>query len=156
MPRRKPKSQVEWAAVAGRWQFEGDSAAYLGPDPRSPFPHGIAISSLPLRNGSVQVHVDFPDNPAAHEGRIVFGYSPTTRNYYLSGVGGYGYAYVIDEFLAARGWHALGAVGLRENLPQGQTNTITLKLRGQTATLTVDDVKVVQVGLPRPLDCTVP
>ncbi len=99
MPAKGSKIPIEWAAIAGRWDFEGSMATYLGPDPRSPFPHGIALSSLHLRNGAVNTHVEYPEDPAAHEGRIIFGYSPTTRSYYLAGMGGYGYTYVIDEFL---------------------------------------------------------
>lgn len=152
MSAKRTKIPVEWAAIAGRWEFEGSIATYLGPDPRSPFPHGIALSSLHLRNGAVNAHVEYPENPAAHEGRIIFGYSPTTRSYYLAGMGGYGYTYVIDEFLSSRGWHALGATGLKENIRPNHPYNIDLRIRGQTSILTVDRVKVVQVDLPRPLE----
>lgn len=141
-----------WAAIDGKWKFEDDSVVYLGPeDPNSPIPHGIALSKARVRSGSIETRVHFFEKPQGSAGRIIFGYNPETREYFSAGLGGYGFAYVLDEFLPARGWKPLGAAGNIENFAPDSEFQIETRIYGQKVGLTVDGIKVVEHNLPRPL-----
>lgn len=140
-----------WAAIAGKWNFTDDSAVYLGPDdPNSSYPYGLALSDGHVLNGSIETRVKF-EKPQGSAGRIVFGYNSETRNYFSAGLGGYDSAYVLDEFLQARGWTALGVAGNIKNVAPGSEFQIKTRINGQKVSLTVDGIRVIEHNLPRPL-----
>jgi len=59
--------------------------------------------------------VRFFENAKESEGRIIFGYNAKTTEYFLTGIGGYRFAFVLDQFIPARGWFPFAAVGSSEN-----------------------------------------
>ena len=138
-----------WAPVAGRWQPELSTAAYLGPDASVPgqAPYGILLSGLRVRGGEFGVRVTFRQVQSV--GRIVVGYSPTTAHF-SAGIGGYGRAYVLDEFRPDRGWVAVTHAGAQENLAVDTPYALRVELTGQSIRLNVDDVRVVETNLPHP------
>ncbi len=139
-----------WAALAGKWKFDGSTATYLGPeDPNSHIPHGLALSPFRLRSGSIGTRVFFDDTVSV--GRIVFGYNSPTGAYFSAGLGGYHFAYILDEYLPARGWKAVRGQGSELNLDTQAPYDLEVQLRGQTVRLTVNTVKVLEQTLPYPL-----
>src|SRR2546429_3397167 len=86
-----------WQPISGRWDFGADGAAtYQGDPTREQNPHGIALSDRDLRNGRVRTTIAFPETPSV--GRVVLGFNAQTRNYLSVGIGGYGIAYLVDEY----------------------------------------------------------
>lgn len=148
----EPIEPARWAAVEGRWEFTNDSARYVGPvDPNSPIPHGVALSNIALRRGTIETQVRFFDLLQNCAGAVVFGYNAATREYLSAGLGGHGLAYVLDEFLPVRGWTALGAAGTKENLLPNTLYTIEAAIQGQRVILKSDGIRVVEHNLRRPL-----
>ncbi|MBI5304593.1 MAG: hypothetical protein HY868_20835 [Chloroflexi bacterium] len=145
------KKLKNWVAIAGRWEFKDDSAKYLGPDPEAPIRHGIALSDARVRRGSIMTQVRFLENAKESEGRIIFGYNAKTTEYFLTGIGGYRFAFVLDQFIPARGWFPFAAVGSSENFTPNANFQIEAKLFGQRASLIVDGIKVIERNLPTPL-----
>ena len=144
---------TKWAAVAGKWKFKEDSVVYLGPeDPNSTILYGVALGNARARSGSTETRVHFFEKPQASAGRIIFGYNPQTREYFSVGLGGYNFAYVLDEFSPTRGWKALAAAGSIENFTPNSEFQIETRIYGQRVSLLVDSIKVVEHNLPRPLD----
>jgi hypothetical protein len=145
----KKQTLWKWAPMAGKWSFERRSAKYLGPEEqRDPF--GLALAPDHLRQGSLQVAVRL-DNPTGGSGRLVFGYDSSSGNYFSVGIGGYGRAYVVDEFDRGRGWGGLALQGSTANIRAKSDISLRVALRGQRVRLTVDRVKVIEQNLPHPL-----
>ena len=140
-----------WAIVAGKWEFTDDSVMYHGPDdPNSSIPYGIALSKGRVRRGSIQTKVHFFENPKDSAGRIIFGFNPETGGYFSAGLGGYGYAYLLDEYVPASGWKALRTAGNIENFAPDSWFQIEAKIYGQKVHLTEDNIRVMECNLPRP------
>jgi hypothetical protein len=144
----KRTNLITWAPLAGKWKFAGSTATYTGPeDPTSP--HGVALSSLRLRSGSISAKISF-DEAKESAGRIVFGYNSATGAYFSVGLGGYTRAYVLDEYVPARGWKGLRVLGSNQNLDPHLPYDLEVDLRGQSVRLTVNTVKVLEEHLPYP------
>lgn len=143
------KTPLRWAPIAGKWSFQNGTANYLGPeDQRDPF--GLALSADRLRQGTLEVAVRLK-HPTEGSARLVFGYDSSNGNYFSIGIGGYGRAYVLDEFVRGRGWGGLALQGSTGNIQEAKDMTLRLDLRGQRVRLTVDDVTVIEQNLPHPL-----
>lgn len=140
-----------WAAIVGQWKFEAESVVYLGPDRKSPYPYGIALSKAHLRSGSIETEVRFFERAQDSVGRIIFGYNAETKEYFSSGIGGYDFAYVLDEFVVGRGWKPLDAAGSKENFAPDSEFQVETRIHGQKVSLTVDGIKVLEANLPRTL-----
>lgn len=139
----------KWAPLAGKWSFDRRSAKYLGPEEqRDPF--GLALAPDRLRQGVLRVAVRL-DNPAGGSGRLVLGYDSSSGNYFSVGIGGYGRAYVVDEFVTGRGWGGLALQGSVGNIRAKGDIKLRIDLRGQRVRLTVDGVTVIEQNLPHPL-----
>jgi hypothetical protein len=91
------------------------------------------------------------EKPTESDGRLVFGYDPSSSSYYSVGIGGYNRAYVLDEFVQERGWGALALGGSANNIPANDDIRIRVELRGQRLRLTADGVRVLEKSLPHPL-----
>jgi len=84
---------TRWAAIAGRWRFDGSAANYLGPaSAEDPLPRGLAVTNHNLTDGSVQVRIKFkpPDVSAG----VVLGFHSEKSHYVIAQLGGYMRAYV--------------------------------------------------------------
>ena len=138
------------APLAGRWQFRQKSAIYEGPQENAWAPFGLAISSQRLRNGRIRATVAFPKQHSV--GRIVFGRNAKTNAYFSAGIGGYGYAYLLDEFTLGRGWRALRTEGGEQNISAATLYDIEVQLRGQRVRLLVNSIAVLEGNLPSPLN----
>src|SRR5437773_9929342 len=138
------------ASLAGRWQLQPGSAIYEGPQENAWAPFGLAISSQRLRSGRIRATVVFPKQHSV--GRIVFGRDAKTNAYFSAGIGGYGYAYLLDEFTPGRGWRALRTEGGEQNISTATLYDIEVQLRGQRVRLLVTSVAVLEGNLPSPLN----
>jgi len=147
------ESQIveNWEPIEGKWKLQDDLVRYLGPDSKSGFPGGIVLSDALFRSGSIATEVRFFEKPRQSGGRIIFGYNAVTKEYYSIGVGGYGYAYVLDLFLPDKGWGAVRVEGTDKNFLPNSEFQIEARIQGQRASLKVKGVTVFEHHLPKPL-----
>jgi hypothetical protein len=150
-PLRQPVSNL--IPVVGRWDAgETDGiVTYNGPRDGQAQPFGICVSKFRLTNGDATTLVRFPTSagPLDSAARLIVGYQP--ERYLSIGIGGYGYAFVIDQFDVARGWRALRATGVPENLQRDRDYKLTVRVRGQKVSLEVDDIPVLETALESPI-----
>jgi hypothetical protein len=146
------KPLTRWAPMFGKWEFAEGRAIYIGPQAGQQTPFGLVIGEVQLTAGRITGRITLPTEAKKNSGRLVFGYSAVTRGYFSSGIHGYGFAYVLDEFMEARGWKALAAAGSEENTLPNSTHVVETGIKGQRVTMSVNGVQVIAHTLPRPLD----
>lgn len=81
----------------------------------------------------------------------MFGRDAATNAYFSAGIGGYGYAYLLDQFTPGSGWRGLRTEGGEDNLAVGTPYQIEVRLRGQKVQLVINSVRVLEGNLPYPL-----
>lgn len=148
----EPDQTISWAAIIGRWSFDGQRATYLGPDPQLPeavTPHGICVTNFELTEGEASCRVKLPDFGA--EGRLLLGYRTPNERYIMAGVGGWNYAYTVGERDQTFGWRSLAVAGSAYNLTPGQWYEQTVGLNGQRIRVSVNRVRVLQHVFDKPL-----
>jgi diguanylate cyclase (GGDEF)-like protein len=147
--RTKEAKVIErWLPLIGRWHTEGPVATYLGSDPITGNPSGIAVCGTRITRGVIKVKVSFPSQSSV--GRVALGYNPFGA-YFSVGVGGYDYGFVLDECLPTRGWQAVKGVGHKANLEVGRAYEVRVEVRGERVKLEIDGVAVLEENLPYPL-----
>jgi hypothetical protein len=148
MAEKRKKAAENFVPIAGRWNFEGANAMYLGPiDPDRPF--GLCLAPRRFRSGTITVEATLQNQTDA--ARIVVGYNVATTGYYSIGLGGYNHAYVIDEFVPGRGWAGVQVGGSSSQLQFHRPYHIEVEVGGQRVSLSVDSVQVLEFILPSPL-----
>jgi len=155
-PRPKTINKTEftnqWAAIAGRWQFEGSSAIYKGPDGPSPIHKlGLAIAAPTFRDGVIKTSVRISRNKNTTAG-IAVGYQSVEAPYVIAQLGAFDRAYAISEYRPNVGWVSLANAGLLENIDVGKQHLLEVGLAGQSLSFSVDGVSVLNVVLRRPLE----
>src|SRR6266496_3403012 len=110
-------SVSNWAAIVGRWKFEGKRATYEGPQ-RPEWPFGLCVSNIRFLEGEARVTVYQPNGPV--EGRILLGYQSLDADYFAVGLGGWGKAYTLTHFIPGIGWRETASTGVMENLTVGK------------------------------------
>jgi hypothetical protein len=73
--------------------------------------------------------VRFGKNAQTSNGRIVIGYNAESRGYFSAGIGGYDFAYVLDEHIDTRGWRALAGAGNKDNITPSSTFGLTISVQ---------------------------
>jgi len=142
---------TQWAALVGTWRLSGTEATYTGPEqPGVAKPHGLAISSVPLRSGCLRASVTLASRENA-AGHLVFGYDAASEAYFGAGVGSYGRAYCINSYALGVGWRAVAAAGAASNLAEHEPLHIEVRILGQRVVLLVGGVRVLETALPHPL-----
>ena len=148
--------------MQGRWQFKGNAATYKGTDERGA-PDGLCLWPNRFRSGIAEFRVTIggPDNAiqsrsADHvsddaAARFVIGYNATTENYCTIGLGGYGAAFVVTQFIPGQGWRPLQTRGVASQLRPGHPYELRVEVTGQHVALVVDGVRVIETALPVPL-----
>lgn len=137
-----------WAPIAGKWEFDDPTAIYVGTEDPN-LPYGVALSNLHFRSGSISTKVSF-DETERSNGRVLFGYNSATGAYFSAGLGGYNRAYVLDEYIPARGWRAVRSLGSNQNLSSKAPYELDVEFRGQSVRLMVNTIKVLEENLPYP------
>ncbi len=149
-----PVTVDRWAAISGRWKFEGQSAVYEGPaDIQSGPPFGIALGSIRFRDGCIVSRARLTRNERTSAG-VLFGYQSLESPYFVASIGGFDKAYSICEYRPGHGWFSIADAGTIKNLAAEHDYTIELKVSGQVARMTVDDVDVLDIVLSRPMEGT--
>jgi len=138
-----------WAALAGHWNFDDNSAIYAGPK-EGPIAYGLAVSNVTLRDGEVRTRITLnsTDNFTA---AIVIGFQSEAAPYLMGQLGAYNTAYSISELEPGFGWRAIATAGTVKNLTAHKPYEVRLRQRGQRVTMTVDDVRIFDQVLSRPL-----
>lgn len=146
--------EIRWAAVAGLWEFQRDSANYTGPSAPEGSPlYGIALTNRNLTDGSVQVkvkfsQVDFEGNISAG---VVLGFHSDRSRYVLAQLGAYGRAFSIAEYVPGAGWQSIESLGSARNLEPDRVYTLNASQTGQEIRMIVDGVPVIERVLVQPL-----
>jgi hypothetical protein len=151
-PELSASEKTNWAAIVGRWSFNGQQATYLGPAPESPesaIPVGICVTNFQLTAGKISCRVKLPDSRS--EGRPLLGYRSPDERYIMAGIGGWNYAYTVGERDPTLGWRGLAVAGSAANLTPNQWFGQTVELNGQRVRVSVDNVRVLQHVLDKPL-----
>jgi hypothetical protein len=149
---------INWAALAGRWEFKGSSAQYVEGSPGGitagkPLALGIAVSSLQMQDGIARIRVNFSelrDEPQA--AGLVVGYQSNRERYVQAQLGASDAAYSLSEWDPdGFGWRPLVGAGLKSNLESGRGYLLEVKVVGQKVRISVDGVKVIDHILSGPL-----
>ncbi len=143
------KNKITWAAITGNWSFKGNSADYTG-SAAILSPVGVALSSEKMRNGHISGKIRLND-ALKNAGRILLGYNVVTGSYYSVGIGGYDYAYLIDEFVPGQAWRAVKHKGSASQLDGNAFYQVDVEIRGQRISLSVDGINLIDHTLPYPL-----
>lgn len=143
-------SKESWAPIMGRWTIEEDAQTYLGIQDGCTHPFGLCVSNSNFTEGSVKVSVELP-TPKDSSGRILLGYRSPNESYLCVGINGYRSAYVLAEFSLSQGWRALSLAGSEDNLLPDTKYEIEVCIAGQRISLIVNDVKIFEHVLERPL-----
>ncbi|MEX2187793.1 MAG: hypothetical protein WD875_13395 [Pirellulales bacterium] len=144
----------KWAAIAGRWSFNGTIATYNGPEEASGQPPlGLALGSVRFRDGQIATRIKLSRNERTSAG-IIFGYHSFNSPYLLAALGAYNKAYAISEFRPGHGWSSLADAGTLANLGATQEHELVVTVNAQTVRMTVDDVDVLDTVIRRPIEGT--
>ena len=147
-----PKLVEKWAALAGRWTFSPVAARYLGLNEQSgAIPLGVALGSIPFRDGKLTTTVRLTRQERT-SGGVVLGYQSMNAEWLAVQIGGYGRGYAIAEYRPGVGFTGIATAGLLSNLPVDQDQVFEVSVAGQRVAMTVNDVRVLEVVLPRPLE----
>lgn len=129
----KGKLNMDWIPISGKWKFEDDTITYLSPqDPQLPF--GIALCSKTSRNGNLETNILLTEAKDS-SGRIIFGYNAGNYSYFSAGLGGYKYAFLIDEYADGRGWQGLSLKSTQDNLENNRPYKVNVNVFGQNIIL---------------------
>jgi hypothetical protein len=149
---------INWAALAGRWEFDGSSARYIEGTPGGitagkPLALGIAVSSLQMQDGLARTRVNFSellDEPQA--AGLVIGYQSNRERYVQAQLAASDAAYSLSEWDPnGSGWRQLVGAGLKSDLESGRDYLLEVKVVGQKIRISVDGVKVIDHILSGPL-----
>lgn len=136
---------MSWAALEGKWSFEGRSAAYSGSTNEAV---GIALAPDTLSSGRISARVLLSD-PRNSVGRILLGYDAESERHYSVGLGGDESAYTIDAFEPGQRRHEpIARKGSAYQLESHRWYDIEVQLRGRNVSLTVDRIRVISQTLP--------
>lgn len=143
---------TDWAALSGRWAFSVGRAVYQGPDDQTvSVPLGLAIGAQMFRDGSLRTRIKLSQTKET-TGGLVIGYSAVNAPYVAGQIGAYDKAYSISEYRPNFGWSAIASAGLLRNLSIEAAHDLELRLQGQSLSMTVNNVNVLNVLLRQPLE----
>ncbi|HZK81406.1 MAG TPA: hypothetical protein VFC46_10075 [Humisphaera sp.] len=149
----KEEAVTRFAALAGRWEFEGATARFLQPTPNQAGPVGIALASNRFRNGKFSVDIELSTNEEKKTSAgLVFGFQSMDGPYMSAQIGGWDTAYSFSQFRPGQGWVRLTSAGSLRNIQVNSKQEITLQVEGQHIALVVNDVKVLDYVAGAPID----
>jgi len=145
---RETKLVTRWAPIVGQWEVSDQAIIFLSSD--LPNAHGLAVSDARLSRGTVSTSIAL--SIGADAGRILLGYRSQNSRYVTVGLGGYGEAYVVSEFVPSAGWSRMDGAGRRSNLKDGRAYQVEVQMDGQRLRLVVDGIRVLDHVMSEPLD----
>ena len=149
------EQQVEpinnWLSVAGRWTFQDTLVRYEGPR-EGPTQFGIVLSDKYVRDGIVRAKVTFEtDKLDRGTAGILLGYEGQGSEYVVVGLGGFKRSYSVIEYAPDSGWRSVRGVASIQDLKPNQAYELEVVQRGQSLVLSVNNVRVFEHVLSRPL-----
>lgn len=144
----------KWAAIEGKWKFAKGNAHYQGPtakDSRTPI--GLARASQRFRDGIISCRIKLSRNEKTSAG-IFVRFQSLDAPYCLALIGAYDRAYAISEYQPGAGWIARAMAGNLSNLAANETHDVKVTVIGQSISLNVDDVEVLNTTLSTPMEGT--
>src|SRR5882672_7602571 len=134
---KKPRVITNLAPIIGRWKLDKGRATFLEPE-KGQRTFGLCVSDARFSEGDVRVKVCNPKRKP--NCRLLFGYRSPTSDYYLVGLGGHSAAYSLVHFNLSTGWRQIVVAGSEENLAEGRTYQMSVRVRGQRIILEVDGI----------------
>lgn len=119
-----PERIERWLPIVGRWTFQEQGIAiYEGPQEEPRLPYGICVSNVRFSEGEASATICLPagdsDLGRDSSGRLLLGYQSPSMEYFIVGLGGYGYAYTLSRYDPSFGWRGLALTGSHLNLSGG-------------------------------------
>lgn len=145
----QPENELEreFVPIDGMWRFEGSRATYVGPVNLAG-EHGYCLTRRTCRSSRISVDATIHDPAAA--ARVLFGYDPSTGDYYTVGINGWGIAYVLAKHTPTGAMPLRSAGGLSSLLTPGE-KLIEVTVSGQSVSLAVDAVPVLKHVVQSPI-----
>lgn len=145
---------TDWAPLIGHWELGGQGARFFGSEGAdrnvgllmSPHDLRTGVVSCKIRIGGVETS-DALDDPV---GRIIVGYQTESAAFYSAGIGGFNHSYTAQEYAPPRGSIPLRIEGVPSSIERDREYEVLLVVVGQTLTLAINNVTVVQTELPHP------
>ena len=149
-----PQSVKKWAAIAGRWQFVGETVKYQGPSvPGMTNPVGLARASIRFRDGVIRTRIKLSRAEQTAAG-VFFGFQSADAAYFAVALGAFDRAYAIVEHQPELGWRLRASAGLLSNLSSETDYEIQVTVTGQSIRFTVNDVEVLSHVVASPFEGT--
>src|SRR5438309_715971 len=154
----KPPPTLSWAAISGKWEFNGSVADYQegtvsGSVAGRPVSLGISLTNQSLQDGRARIKVAFdaltPDD--LQGGGLIIGYRSSNEYYVVAQLATNQEAYSIGELVPGFGWQRIIAAGQKTNLQPKREYLIEVSVRGQRINLSVDGVRIFEQILRAPL-----
>jgi hypothetical protein len=143
-----------WAAIVGRWAFDGSTAVFKGPEEITGRPPlGLALGSIRFRDGQISTRIKLSRNDRT-SGGIVFGFQSFNSPYFVAQIGAYNKAYAISEYRPGHGWLSLADAGVLSNLDASNDHELVVSVNAQSVRMTVNDVDVLDIVVGRPIEGT--
>ena len=140
-----------WAPILGRWNQHAQGLEYVGPAEDENV-LGVILSPHDLRAGYVSCTVRIGDtDPHDPVARVVLGYDAETAAFYSAGLGGFNHSYTVQEHAPGRGSIPLKLEGSPNSIERDREYEITIVIVGQSLSMSVDGVDVIETQLPHPL-----
>lgn len=148
----KRKTQYNWAALNGRFDFTPDQITFkggtvkYGEEPGPAF--GTAICDKWFGGGSISADIQFLNPSERAACQIILSYNPTTKGFLCAGLGNealYGIVYFENK------WTPYAFSGDKNSLLPKRFYHVETRVRGSMINLYVDGVEVASTILPIPL-----
>lgn len=153
-PRHEPELVEQWAAITGRWKFDGRQSTYLGSESAERIQtFGIALAAQRIRDGRIRTQLKL-DRAERSSAGVILGYQSLSAAYVAVTLGAFDAAYAVIEFRPGFGFAPLDSAGSIANLEPNKDYKLSISLAGQSVVMSVDGVDVLKTVLPRPLEGT--
>ena len=149
----------KWVPILGQWDFNSSTVEFLGKGPpatsqNETFALGLAISNVPLQNGTCRIHISFT-SPFGSENQaagVVLGFRSPEQHYIFGQLGAARSAFAIGECVSGSTLRPLRTTGDLQNLKPENSYSLEMRISGQEIRMLVDEVPVLEHLLARPLE----
>ena len=107
---------------------------------------GLVMNDQRFAGGEITAQLEFSQIGEMNACDIVFYFDPATKWFVSACIGGPGHSFAIRHW--AGSWTVHGSSGLKANLVPNKKYQISVRVRGNAVSLTVDGVDVLAVTLP--------
>ena len=112
---------------------------------------GLAVCGQPFRDGTIRTRIKLARNEKT-TACVLLGFKDLTTRHVVAQIGAYDSAYAVSEYRPNFGWAALASAGRLTNMDPEAEHEACVRLQGQSLSMAVDGVNVLNVLLREPLD----